>query len=156
MKENVGLQEEEPEPPTLLQQLDEATTLSRTQRVYGFGGSIALALLFFALASIFWLAPTKFAILYSLANICAIASTLFLMGPMKQLAKMFEKGRIIATVIYIVALGLTLWAALKVKSILLTLIFVIVQFCALIWYCLSYIPFARQIASKMVGGFFSG
>lgn len=37
------------------------------------------------------------------------------MGPMKQLAKMFEKGRIIATVIYIVALGLTLWAALKVS-----------------------------------------
>ena len=31
LKENVGLHEEEPEPPTLLQQLDEATTLSRTQ-----------------------------------------------------------------------------------------------------------------------------
>ena len=31
LKENMGLREEEPEPPTLLQQIDEATTLSRTQ-----------------------------------------------------------------------------------------------------------------------------
>ena len=40
---------------------------------------------------------------------------MFLMGPLKQIAKMFEKGRIIATVIYIVAMGLTLWAALHVS-----------------------------------------
>ena len=40
-------------------------------------------------------------------------STLFLMGPIKQLKKMFDKGRIVATTTYLVAMCLTLWAALK-------------------------------------------
>ena len=39
---------------------------------------------------------------------------MFLMGPLAQLKKMFEKGRIIATSIYIGALFLTLWMAVKV------------------------------------------
>ncbi|KAK9799758.1 hypothetical protein WJX73_000663 [Symbiochloris irregularis] len=156
LKENVGLQQEEPEPPTLLHQLEEATTLSRTHRVYGFAGSIAFALLFFALASFFFLSPSRFAILYTLANLSAIAATMFLMGPIKQVQKMFEKGRIFATIIYVAAMGATLWAALKVHSIILTLVFVIVQFFALIWYCMSYIPFARQLASKAVGNMLSG
>ena len=48
---------------------------------------------------------------------------MFLMGPLKQLSKMFEKGRIFATIIYLAALVLTLWAALKVR---LTLIHMLV------------------------------
>ena len=41
-------------------------------------------------------------------------STMFLMGPMKQLSKMFDKGRIVASCIYIASLALTLFSALKV------------------------------------------
>ena len=76
----------------------------------------------------------------TLANITAIISTLFLMGPMKQagaaagstcshvsmlqrayqcwpvqLKNMMEKGRIFATLIFLVSLVLTLFAALKVS-----------------------------------------
>lgn len=40
---------------------------------------------------------------------------MFLMGPLKQLSRMFDKGRIIATSIYIVSMLLTLWAALHVR-----------------------------------------
>jgi len=39
---------------------------------------------------------------------------MFLMGPLKQLSKMFDKGRIVATCIYIASLALTLFAALEV------------------------------------------
>ena len=54
-------------------------------------------------------------LLVYLRRLChCMCSTMFLMGPLKQLAKMFEKGRIVATAIYLSALGLTLWAALKV------------------------------------------
>ena len=41
---------------------------------------------------------------------------MFLMGPMKQLGKMFDKGRIVATCAYLASLGLTLWAALWVRE----------------------------------------
>jgi hypothetical protein len=39
---------------------------------------------------------------------------MFLMGPVTQLKKMFEKGRIIATLVYVAAMFLTLFAAIKV------------------------------------------
>lgn len=92
-------------------------------------------------SSVFFLMPVKFAILYTLANllfiarwasssgivyyICtvsfsthlisqALCSTMFLMGPLAQAKKMFEKGRIIATCLYFGAMFLTLWMAIKV------------------------------------------
>ena len=40
---------------------------------------------------------------------------MFLMGPMKQLGTMFDKGRIVATCAYLASLGLTLFAALWVS-----------------------------------------
>ncbi|KAM4040276.1 vesicle transport protein SFT2A isoform 3-T3 [Anomaloglossus baeobatrachus] len=43
-----------------------------------------------------------FAIFYTLGNIAALASTCFLMGPLKQLKKMFEPTRLIATIIMLV------------------------------------------------------
>lgn len=39
---------------------------------------------------------------------------MFLMGPVKQIVKMFEKGRALATLIYIAAMFLTLFSAIKV------------------------------------------
>ncbi len=44
-----------------------------------------------------------------------MCSTMFLMGPLAQFKKMFEKGRIIATCLYFGAMFLTLWMALKVS-----------------------------------------
>ena len=41
---------------------------------------------------------------------------MFLMGPLKQLSKMFDKGRIVATCLYLASLGLTLFSALKVLA----------------------------------------
>ncbi len=39
---------------------------------------------------------------------------MFLMGPLAQFKKMFEKGRIIATCLYFGAMFITLWMAIKV------------------------------------------
>ncbi|KAK9804287.1 hypothetical protein WJX72_005047 [[Myrmecia] bisecta] len=153
LKEGVGLGQPEPAeclPSSLLHQFDEATTMSRTNRVYGFAICLGVGLFFGFLSSMFFLMPTKFAVLYTFSNVFYIASTMFLMGPCKQLSKMFDQGRIFATAIYLVAMALTLWAAIKLHSLILTLVFVIIQFLALTWYCLSYIPFAREVAWKMI------
>jgi hypothetical protein len=37
------------------------------------------------------------------------------------------------------------------KSTILTIVFCIVQFGALLWYNLSYIPYARTMVKKMIG-----
>lgn len=57
---------------------------------------------------------TVFAIFYTLGNIISLASTCFLMGPVNQIKKMFAPTRIIATIIVLVSIGLTLFAAIKV------------------------------------------
>ena len=39
---------------------------------------------------------------------------MFLVGPLKQLTAMFEKGRVVASLVYIGAMFLTLFSAIKV------------------------------------------
>jgi len=140
--------------PTLADELTSfCPSLSMKQRLIGFGICLGLALLLCFLAVMFLpsiaLNPSAFAVPYSLGNIMAICSTAFLVGPMRQLKMMMNPNRIIATIIYLVALILTLVAAFVLKSQLLVLVAVIIQFCALVWYCLSYIPFARQLLSGL-------
>lgn len=93
---------------------------------------------------------TAFALLYSFGNILALGSTAFLMGPMSQLKKMFDNVRIVATGLYLVTMAATIFFAVK-KNVGLTLLFLLLQMCALVWYSLSYIPYARSAAKKMVG-----
>lgn len=83
----------------------------------------------------------------------------FLIGPMRQLKMMVKPTRLAATAIFFGGLILTLIAVfavidraslfklnilkLKDKGTLLVLLGVLIQFGALVWYCLSYIPYAR-------------
>ena len=41
---------------------------------------------------------------------------MFLMGPLKQLKSMFDKGRIVASVVYLAAMALTLVSAIYVRK----------------------------------------
>uniref|UniRef100_A0A9J7YAS0 Vesicle transport protein n=1 Tax=Cyprinus carpio carpio TaxID=630221 RepID=A0A9J7YAS0_CYPCA len=75
-------------------------------------------------------------------------STMFLMGPLKQLKRMCDKTRAFATIVMITCLVLTLCAAFWWKIFALTLLFVILQVLAFAWYSLSYIPFARDAVLK--------
>ncbi|KAI1721574.1 got1/Sft2-like family domain-containing protein [Ditylenchus destructor] len=94
---------------------------------------------------------TGFAVMVSLGSVISIISTFFLSGPVKQLKKMFEPVRIIATLIYIVMIIFTLIAGLVLKNPPLALICIIGQYLAMAWYSLSYIPFARQMVSGCFG-----
>ncbi|XP_062451711.1 vesicle transport protein SFT2B isoform X2 [Rhea pennata] len=89
-----------------------------------------------------------FAVFYTLGNIASLGSTAFLMGPMKQLKKMFEPTRLIATVVMLLCLLLTLCSAFWWHNAGLALLFCILQFFALAWYSISFIPFARDAVKK--------
>ncbi|KAL5106493.1 hypothetical protein TcWFU_000081 [Taenia crassiceps] len=83
-----------------------------------------------------------FALFYSLGNLCALASTFFLVGPVKQCKRMFAESRIVAALLFLMFLVFTIISAVYHKTPL-CLLFCILQFIALTWYSLSYIPYAR-------------
>ena len=60
--------------------------------------------------------PRVFAKWYTLGSILLIISSLFLMGPWKQLQTMFHRSRAPATIVYLTAIFATLYAALVVGA----------------------------------------
>ncbi|CAN6273123.1 unnamed protein product [Urochloa humidicola] len=94
--------------------------------------------------------PVKFGVTFTLGNLMALGSTAFLIGPKRQFDMMLDSVRIYATALYIASIIIALFCALWVHSKLLTLLAIILEFGALVWYSLSYIPFARSIVSKVM------
>ena len=80
--------------------------------------------------------PVSFGMLYTFGNILSLFSTGFLVGPARQCKNMFHRKRVVATLIFLIALAATLGVAIGTKSMLLTLIMIVIQFCALVWYTL--------------------
>ncbi|XP_039240578.1 vesicle transport protein SFT2A isoform X2 [Pipra filicauda] len=83
-----------------------------------------------------------------LLALCALFFTCFLMGPLKQLKAMFDPKRLIATIVMLLCLVLTLCAVFWWDKKGLAMLFCILQFLAMTWYSLSYIPFARDAVIK--------
>ncbi|KAF7660257.1 hypothetical protein LDENG_00285260 [Lucifuga dentata] len=137
----------------ILETANQASTLGRGTRLKGFGICFVLGVSLSILGScLLWipvLGLPVFAVLYSLGNIFSLASTMFLMGPLKQLKTMCAKERALATIIMLVCLALTLCSAFWWQNNGLALLFCILQFLAFAWYGLSYIPFARDAVIKM-------
>ncbi|XP_076952555.1 uncharacterized protein LOC143626301 [Bidens hawaiensis] len=133
----------------LLYETDDLCNLSSTQRLYAFGACSLAGLVCMLLSTIVFAIPIKFAVLFTFGNLLAVGSTTFLMGPTRQLRMMFDPVRLYATCIYIGFVVLALICALWIHSKLLTIIAILCEIGALIWYSLSYIPFARSIVSKV-------
>lgn len=153
LKEFVGL--DSPEEKTFAQEFDESCTLSRKTRLYAFlvcfiTGWVISLLALLALPQIIS-HPEKFAILYTVGNIISLCSTMFLWGPCKQLKDMFKPIRAGATIIYLISIGLTLFFAFKLQILPLVIVSMIVQFCAMVWYSASYIPYGRALIQRTVG-----
>ncbi|KAI4347430.1 hypothetical protein L6164_008244 [Bauhinia variegata] len=125
-------------------------TLSTTQRLYGFAICFVAGLTCTLLSMLVFLKPIKFAITFTLGNLLSLGSTAFLIGPKRQVTMMLDPVRIYATAIYLASMIIALFCALYVHSKLLTLLAIILEFGALVWYSLSYIPFARTMVSKIM------
>ncbi|KAG9277553.1 vesicle transport protein SFT2B-like [Astyanax mexicanus] len=137
----------------VLQAASDATTLGWGTRVKAFIACFALGVLCSVLGTCLLWVPKSglilFAVFYTFGNISSLLSTMFLMGPLKQVKRMCDKTRALATAIMITCLVLTLCAAFWWKNKGLALLFCILQFLAFTWYGLSYIPFARDALIKV-------
>nr|GMC58221.1 vesicle transport protein SFT2B [Ipomoea batatas] len=87
--------------------------------------------------------------MFTFGNLLAIGSTAFLIGPWQQLTMMLDPVRVYATAVYVGCVVLALICALWIHSKILTMLAIICEVCALVWYSLSYIPFARRMVSDV-------
>jgi len=147
-----GDEEQQEEESGFASQFIDTSSLSWSTRIKGFaicfGLGFLISILGFGLLAIPFKGLRLFAIFYTIGSILSLMSTGFLMGPMKQLKKMFNETRLLATIGVFLFIVLTLLAALKWEKTLLAIIFCICQFLAMVWYSISYIPYARDAVKK--------
>lgn len=132
-------------------------SLTIRQRMIGFAACLGIGLLlefgsFGRLMQILRGRPEKFAFLYTLGNMLALASTFFLAGPQRQCRRMMRKKRWVASLVYVSSILCTFFvvessAKFHGKSVLIILL-IAVQWCAIWWYILSYIPYGRQLMAR--------
>lgn len=72
------------------------------------------------------------------------------MGPINQLKRMFHPVRLVATIVFLASIGLTIYFGYK-RKLLLAILFAVIEVVALVWYSLSYIPYARTLICKVIG-----
>ncbi|NXD54319.1 SFT2B protein, partial [Corvus moneduloides] len=142
------------EEPSGLAEVIDSTSLGWGTRVKGFIACFAIGCLCSILGSCLLWIPKKglvlFAVFYTLGNIASIGSTMFLMGPMKQLKRMFEPTRLIATIVMLLCLILTLCSAFWWRKAGLALLFCILQFFAMACLTLFLSPACRDAVKKCV------
>jgi hypothetical protein len=133
--------------------------LTKKQRFMGFGACFGLGMLISFLSTMNIAKPTSFALLYTLGNIVSFLSTGFLVGPRKQCQYVCEKKRMVASIVFLGSMVMTLGVAIGWKAegqgglkIFVCICLIVVQFCALVWYTASYIPFARQMIASVCKG----
>mmetsp|Transcript_11450 Transcript_11450/g.29772 ORF Transcript_11450/g.29772 Transcript_11450/m.29772 type:complete len:195 (+) Transcript_11450:62-646(+) len=150
VKQRLGLQEK-----SELQELQESMcpALTYEQRFWGFAACFCAGVLLsitsmFSFTKLVLGQPRDFAIKYTLGNIIAICSTAFIIGPMRQVKNMSASHRWLAALLYLGAMVLTLVSAFYVQNAFVTLLCILAQFCAMVWYVASYIPFGRRMIAK--------
>ena len=143
--------------PTWLSEFyDSLPSLSLRERLLGCGTMMICGYFlsfgsFFRLKNLFMGNPVPLVVNVTVGNVIALCGTCFLSGPQMQLQRMFHKSRKIASVFYLGSLGATMILLLlppfPLRGLLLFLL-MIGQYVAITWYCLSYIPFAREFVTN--------
>uniref|UniRef100_A0A3Q3M0W7 Vesicle transport protein n=1 Tax=Mastacembelus armatus TaxID=205130 RepID=A0A3Q3M0W7_9TELE len=136
---------------TILETVNEASTLGWATRVKGFVACFVLGAACTILGVCVLFVPriglTLFIVFYTFGNICTLCSTMFLMGPMKQLKRMCDKTRALATTIMIVSPFTAAISFFQWKNFGLALLFCILQ---LVFMSDSYQLCSREAILKMV------
>jgi len=125
--------------------------LSRFQRYVTFlifCGAGALCF-FLSVFSLSMLNPKKFAALFTFGSVLVMLSFGILNGPKTQLKSLLAKERLPYTVIYIISMILSLYAAIIKSSFLWTILASIVQLIALLWFVFTYLPNGTSNLSRM-------
>lgn len=129
--------------------------LSRWDRLLIFGvcllGAVACFVLCFFLLPVLAVKPRKFALLWSLGSLLFVISFGVLQGPLSYLRHLFSQQRLPFTVAYFGAIFATLFFSIN-RYTILTILAVVVQLLAALWYAVSYFPMGSQslrFASRM-------
>jgi len=127
--------------------------LSRTQRLYGFIGCLAIGFALSLLGTLLLLTGSLglFAVLYAIGTVISLVGTGFLIGFTSQLKQMFKPVRVVATIMLIASIGLIFVGAFVIRNDILCIIFVIIEYLAYTWYSLSYVPYARSAVKGVFG-----
>uniref|UniRef100_K3X5F8 Vesicle transport protein n=1 Tax=Globisporangium ultimum (strain ATCC 200006 / CBS 805.95 / DAOM BR144) TaxID=431595 RepID=K3X5F8_GLOUD len=129
-------------------------SLTRTQRLVGFGACFCLGYII-SFGSTFALIGgsangAKFGITYSIGNIIALCGSGFLVGPAEQVKLMMKPVRRVAAIVYLSMIVIVLGVAIGAPQLGgLVLFLVFIQFTAAVWYSLSYIPYGRKMLTGM-------
>ena len=126
--------------------------LTYKQRLYGALSCIGIGFLMSVGATLALLGGkdhlSDYAVLYTLGNVCSICGSGFVVGPCRQAKLMFKPVRRVACMIYLSTMIATVFVAIYYADILLIFSLLIIQYCALIWYGASFIPFGRTCIAK--------
>ena len=129
--------------------------LTFKQRLYGFVicfcvGMAISVLSVFSFGKLLNGDPKPFALKYTFGNVLALSSSMFLVGPLRQLRNMTQSTRWVAALVYVLAMVGTFVSCFVLKEnggALVIILCIAVQFCAMFWYSLSYIPYGRKMFS---------
>ncbi|KAF3939472.1 hypothetical protein ABW19_dt0205132 [Dactylella cylindrospora] len=141
--------------------------MSRWDRMLGFAicnlGAAACFVLCFFLFPVLAFKARKFAVLWTVGSCLFLSSWALMLGPVTYARHLLSPERLPFTGIYFGSIALTLYFAIGLQSLILTLFSSIVQLCALIWYLVSYFPmgatglrFASQLGARRAAAWMSG
>ncbi|CAD7700703.1 unnamed protein product [Ostreobium quekettii] len=104
------------------------------------GGALLLVMSFTLFLPMIAISPSRFALTFTLGCLCVMAAFAALNGWKQQLKHMVSKDRIAFSAGYVGSMLATGYAAVILKSYILSLVFCTVQVVALAYYVFSYFP----------------
>ena len=121
--------------------LPEETNYTKALMCFG----VCLLLMFLSLTTIFRIVtnPASFVLVFTMAVISGLAGLALWNGPQAYARKLFEKQNIIKTSILFGSMILALWFSLINESYLLSLIFTVLEFNALMLFFCNTFPMGR-------------
>ncbi|OQS05208.1 transmembrane protein [Thraustotheca clavata] len=128
--------------------------LTKKERIQGAIGCYVAGAIFSFLSTLLMFGGAKhvkgFAFFYTLGNICSISSSMFLTGFLNQFKVMCMPIRRVACIVWISSMLATIIVACTMsRAGLLVLLLVFIQYCAMLWYGASFIPYGRAMLKKI-------
>ncbi|KAK3832010.1 MAG: ER-to-golgi vesicle protein transport Sft2 [Linnemannia gamsii] len=130
------------------------------QRMAGFaicvaGGLACFMIAFFVGLPLLIVKPSKFATSFTLGSILLMASFALLRGPAAHLKALISKERLPFTGTYLGSMIFVLYSSLILGNYFLTIIGIVIEVLALLYYFTSYSPFSGgsiRLGSRMASG----
>lgn len=155
-KQALGIEQKEPDAIEEISSM--CPKLTYQQRMVGFGVCFGAGYLISFCSFSFFVEllegdPLPFVYIYTLGNVLALSSSMFLVGPKRQFKNMFDSKRRWTSITYLTCLVLTLVICFipnmdEISRLLILVLLLFIQCFASLWYSLSYIPYARKAVTN--------